>query len=137
MFFSQGSVEVKAGDELNVALVIDALGIGVSGAEIQLKFDTDALELLSALPGTFLGPDPLVIVLRVDNESGDAQIAVVRKGGTEVPTATGELLNLRWRIRPEAEPGFYSAGITTARLTDENAEFIANIGTFPVLFIVK
>ena len=120
---------VDRGERFDVPLIVHPLGNGISAAEIRLRFDPGTVELVSMTPGTLLGDDPLVVIQSINDETGEAQFVLARKGATAVPTEMGVLLTLRWRTLQGASVGFHRVQVTLADLVDEAFDFVHDVET--------
>ena len=135
--FGTEVIGVGRDEGFDVPLIVHPLGNGISAVEIRLRFDTATVELVSMTPGTLLGDDPLVVIQSVNDETGEAQFVLARKGATAVPTQMGVLLTLRWRTLQGVSVGFHSVQLAQADLVDEAFAFVPDVETKSLLFDVK
>ncbi len=96
---------------------------GVSGGEINLKFDPDAFEVISLKPGDLFGENPLVGVKRIEN--GTIKYALARVGKSV--RSSGDFAVVSFRVK--AESGSYTLQLTKVGLADEKFEDIEGIET--------
>ncbi|MCZ6867501.1 MAG: hypothetical protein O7E55_09255 [Chloroflexi bacterium] len=79
----------------------------------------------------------MVMINSVEEDTGEAQFVMARKGTTTAPTETGELLTLRWRVLQGAAVGFHSVQLALAELVDESSELIPNVDVKPLIVNVR
>ena len=127
--FGTEMISVDSDERFDVPLIVHPLGNGISAAEIRLTFDPGSFELVSMTPGTLLGADPLVVIQSINDQTGEAQFVMARKGATAVPTATGTLLILRWRTLQGASTGIHAVHLVAAVLVDEAFAFVPDVET--------
>lgn len=140
LFFDPDSVTVAPSDEIEVTLVAHPAGKGISGADVVLSYPSDVLTISSIKPGNLLGSDPLVVINRVDNEAGEAQVVLARIGDTGVPTQEGTLLTLRIKVRGTRGTdltGFHSVAITSAQLSDQSFNLVGGLEVRSLLVTVS
>jgi len=78
-----------------------------------------------------------VVIQSINDQTGEAQFVLARKGATAVPTEMGVLLTLRWRTLQGASVGLHSVQVTLADLVDEAFAFVPDVETKSLLFDVK
>ena len=112
-------VRVAPGEEFTISVSVDPGGRGISGGEVDLKFDPRVLEAREIVPGDLLGPEPLFGLKEVDNEKGSLRVALARKGSTSAPTKPGILITVKFSVAEGAPPGRYEISVEFAGFADE------------------
>ena len=96
------------GEELTFTVGLEpALGpqdSGISGIQFEINYPVESLDLLEIVPGSILGPDPLV-VNQFDQVTGKALFALARRGDTMVPVEPGQVALIVMRALPESLSG--------------------------------
>ncbi len=90
-------LSMELGEEFEISIKVDPGDYGVSGGEINLAYDPDLLEVIEISPGDLFGPDPLVGIEKVDNETGTVKYALARRGMTSAPTPPGSFARIKFR----------------------------------------
>jgi len=122
-----------------VNVTVDPAGKGVSGAEVKIAFDASVVECEDVSPGELLGDSPVQGIKEIDNENGTVWYALARNrsDSTPVPTEEGTFAVLSFKVKEDASEGTYYLRITSAKLTDENFNYISPIeiknGTFTIV----
>ncbi len=88
-----------------VSIEVLVAGVGVSAADVTISFDPKSLRIIGVEPGDLLGENPLVGMKSIDQEAGEARIALARTGKTRVPTPSGTLLVVTVQVLKDAAPG--------------------------------
>jgi len=101
-------------------------GRGISGGEIDLKFDPAVFRVEGLEPGDLLGPEPLKVE-RIDNSTGEVKYALARVGPTAAPTPPGTFALVRLRVLDTARAGRYNLGLTKVGLVDHEFKDIPDI----------
>ena len=113
------TVKAKAGDEFMLSIEVEAAVRGVSGGEVLLSFPASVLEVVSYEPGALLGSNPVRGVKELDSTGGAIRLALARQGASQAPAAPGSFMVVRFRVRPDVQPGTYQIGVKTLDLSDE------------------
>jgi hypothetical protein len=101
---------------------------GISGGEINLKFDPEVFEVLDVKAGDFFGKDPLVGIKTIDNKEGIIKYALARKGETGAPTQSGIFTTLTFKVK-NAKVSRSDLTFSKVGLSDENFQDIKEIKT--------
>lgn len=112
-------------------------GRGISGGEINLKFEPSAFRVLALEPGELLGKDPLEGIKEIDNRTGEVKYALARVGPTSVPTPPGAIALIRLKVLPTADEATYTLEITKVGLADQDFRDIKDITVQKGLIRVK
>lgn len=118
-------IEASPGEELTINIEIKPSGWGVSGGEINVVFDPDVLQAVAVEPGGFLGSSPIVGLEQLDNQAGEVRLALARVGETEVPSPSGVLAAVAFKVLDSADSGIYEIELTVVGLADENFQDIS------------
>jgi hypothetical protein len=163
VWMSPASCEASAGDQLGVEIMAETgPGVGISGAEIQLEFDSSALKvtaigpdplepelvgldpvdengqsIIYARPGSLLGEDPLVGLKQIDNDAGIVKYALGRVGETSLDPPPGILAGITFEVLETAPAGEYELQLTSVRLADQDFEDIADITVEEAMISVR
>jgi len=114
-----GSQKVSTGQEINLAIQALVAGFGISGAELEVKFDPAVIQVISLSPGDLLGSSPIVAIEEINNSTGYVHYALARRGETQASDSAGTLVTLRCTIPNSAPIGNHDVTIKSAILTDE------------------
>lgn len=117
-------VDAQSGQELSIKIEVKPSGWGVSGGEVNLAFNPNILQVVSIEPGNFLGPSPIIGLKQVDNQAGVVRLALARVGETAVPSLSGVLATVEFKILGSATSGTYEIELTRVGLADENFQDI-------------
>lgn len=118
-------IEANPGEELTINIEVKPSGWGVSGGEINIVFDPDVLQAVAVEPGGFLGYSPIVGLEQLDNQAGEVRLALARVGETEVPSPSGVLATVAFKVLDSADSGVYEIELTVVGLADENFQDIS------------
>ena len=121
------SQNVSTGDTFTVDVVVDPAGYGVSGGEMNIAFDADAMQADSIEPGDLLGTNPLVGTEEINNTAGTIIYALARIGATAPPTPEGAFATITFTVKTDATEGTYALDIVSMGLSDENFNDIPGI----------
>ena len=121
------SQSVSTGDTFTVDVVVDPAGYGVSGGEMNIAFDADAMQADSIEPGDLLGTNPLVGTEEINNTAGTIIYALARIGATAPPTPEGAFATITFTVKTDATEGTYALDIVSMGLSDENFNDIPGI----------
>jgi len=127
VYVEPASLELKQGEEFKVRIKVDPGGKGISAGEVNVTFNIDAFECISIGSGDILGPSPLEGVKRIDNAAGFLHYAIARIGRTEPPTPPGIFVEIRFKVKSEANIGTYTIELLGVGLADEEFKDITNI----------
>jgi hypothetical protein len=117
-------IEAEPGQELSIKIEVKPSGWGVSGGEINLAFNSGVLKVVNIEPGNFLGSNPIVGSRQVDNQAGVIRLALARVGKTPVPSPSGVLATVDFKISDLATSGTYELKLTKVGLANENFQDI-------------
>lgn len=117
-------IEAQPGQELSINIEVKPSGLGVSGSEVNLSFNPGVLEAVDIKPGNFLGSSPIVGLQQVDNQGGVVRLALARVGKTAVPSPSGILATVEFKVLDSATSGTYEIELTKVGLSDENFQDI-------------
>lgn len=95
-----GNQGLSAEQEFFLKVDLDPMGRGVSGAQFTLYFPPDSVRVLKVVPGSLLGPEPLVIE-QAGMEPGELVLAMARRGETKAPTGAGLLAEIHLKVTRE------------------------------------
>ena len=127
VYIYPASLEVSAGGEFTIEIKAEPKERGISGGEINLEFNPDIFEVINIETGNLFGPDPLIGIKEIDNETGLVKYALARKGKTEVPTSPGVFATINLKVLEEIKEGTSKLTLTKIGLADENFEDIKEI----------
>ena len=125
VYLNPTSIEANPGDELTIHIEVKPSGWGVSGGEINVVFDPNVLQAVAVEPGGFLGSSPIVGLEQLDNQAGEVRLALARVGETEVPSPSGVLATVAFKVLDSADSGIYEIELTVVGLADENFQDIS------------
>ena len=95
-------VDVSAGEEFSVEIVIDPDGVEVYSGQYTLGFDPEILEALSQVEGDLLNEagtvNTIEVTNNIDNEAGKLEYGLTRMGVTTGVTTTGTLSRITFRV---------------------------------------
>jgi hypothetical protein len=95
-------IDVSAGEEFSVEIVIDPDGAEVYSGQYTLKFDPGVLEALSQEEGDFLNEagvaNTVEVANTIDNEAGTLDYGLTRMGVTTGVTTTGTLSRVTFKV---------------------------------------
>jgi len=95
-------VDVSAGEEFSVEIVIDPAGVEVYSGQYTMRFDPEILEALSQEEGDFLNEVGTVNTIEatnsIDNEAGKLEYGLTRMGVTTGVTTTGTLSRVAFKV---------------------------------------
>ena len=77
------------GEQFDVRINIDPMGVPIRGAEFDLKYNQDAISVLTLAVGDFLEPPVSIGHSNIDNGNGVASFAASMTGGTGGATTPG------------------------------------------------
>ena len=114
----------NAGEELSLTLDLDPQNLAVSGIQFGLNYPGELIQLLEIVPGSILGPDPLVVD-KLDQPHEQVLFAMARRGETVGPTGAGRVALIKMRIR-QAPPvhGNVMIWLDRVKLTGGNFQTI-------------
>jgi hypothetical protein len=122
------SFPVRPSKEFEVKVKVEPNQKGISGGEINLKFDPEVFEVLEIKAGDFFGKDPLVGIKTIDNKEGTIKYALARKGETKVPSQAGIFANLLLKAK-NAKTSKSDLTFSKVGFSDENFHDIKEIKT--------
>ena len=95
-------VDVSAGEEFSVEIVIDPDGVEVYSGQYTLGFDPEILEALSQEEGDLLNEagtvNTIEVTNNIDNEDGTLEYGLTRMGVTTGVTTTGTLSRVAFKV---------------------------------------
>ena len=95
-------VDVSAGEEFSVEIVIDPAGVEVYSGQYTMRFDPEILEALSQEEGDLLNEagtvNTIEVTNNIDNEAGKLEYGLTRMGVTTGVTTTGTLSRVAFRV---------------------------------------
>jgi hypothetical protein len=95
-------VDVSAGEEFSVEIVIDPAGVEVYSGQYTMRFDPEILEALSQEEGDLLNEAGTVNTIEatnnIDNEAGKLEYGLTRMGVTTGVTTTGTLSRVAFKV---------------------------------------
>ena len=127
------TAEVRPGQELRVELTVNPQGRGISGVELEVRFDPAILQIREVVPGDLLGEKPeevssTIPVIGIDNVSGTLHYVDVRTDVTLPPTPPGLLATMVFRVPPTAPEGREgSIEIVSVKIPDERFDEIRDV----------
>jgi len=124
---SLSAKQVTPGEQFKVQVQVEPGKQGISAGEINLSFDSQAMQVVEVKPGTLLGERPLPGILKIDNEAGTLSYSLARIGETTAPTSGATLAIITFQILNSAQHGDYELSFTSAGLANENFEDIPDI----------
>jgi hypothetical protein len=126
---SLSAKQVTPGEQFKVQVQVEPQKQGVSAGEINLSFDSQAMQVVEVKPGTLLGERPLAGILNIDNEAGTLGYSLARIGETTAPTSGAAFAIVTFQILNSAQPGDYELELTKVGLANEN---FGDIGDFTI-----
>ena len=117
------SQELRAGQGTLLEVRVRSVDVGVSGVEVELAFDPQALEVALAGTGNVLGASPVAGLQEVDGEQGVVRVALARVGLTEPGSADGVLVRLAVTAR-EGATGSTALEVTTLAVADHEFNLV-------------
>ena len=127
VYIYPASLEISAGEEFTIEIKVEPEGRGVSGGEINLEFNPNILEVINIETGDLFGPDPLIGIKEINNETGLIKYALARKGKTKVPTSPGIFATINLRVLEGVKEGTSKLTLAKIGLADENFKDIKEI----------
>ena len=127
--------ELRPGQEFRVAVSVDPKGQGISGVELEFRFDPAVLQVVEVVPGDLLGEKTeeikaIIPIIQIDDTSGILSYADVRTGVTSPPTPPGLLATIRLRVLETAPaPRETSLKITSVKIPDETIQGLLDVQT--------
>lgn len=118
-----------AGNTIQFQIEIAPAGCGISGSEINLKFDPKMIEITGIEEGEILGDSPIVGVKQIDNQVGSLTYALARVGTSYKSPETGTFATIDIKVLDSAKPGTYELSLTSVGLSDEVFKSIDGIVT--------
>ena len=95
-------IDVSAGEEFSVKIVIDPAGVEVYSGQYTMRFDPKILEALSQEEGDFLNEagaaNTVGATNNIDNEAGKLEYGLTRMGVTTGVTTTGALSRVAFKV---------------------------------------
>ena len=91
----------QIGEEISIPLELKT-NPGIAAGDITVEYDTDNLVFVSAKGNEKFEVDSTV------QDNGKVRCILVFSGAAENSKMTGELLNLKFRVKDTAEPGEYT-----------------------------
>ena len=95
-------VDVSAGEEFSVEIVIDPAGVEVYSGQYTMRFDPEILEALSQEEGDLLNEagtvNTIEVTNNIDNEDGTLEYGLTRMGVTTGVTTTGTLSRVAFKV---------------------------------------
>ncbi|GEM_PF-1308407 len=117
----------QPGEEITFEVRVNLTDVGISGAEFEVVFPSEALRAKSLRPGDLLGANPLIAADNVDNSQGSLHYASARKGATAAGAVSGVLATLTFEVPGTAASGTYSLTLRNVTLTDDRFEGIGGL----------
>ena len=124
---SPSAKQVTPGEQFKVEAPVKPGKQGISAGEINLSFDSQAMQVVEVKLGELLGKRPLAGILNIDNEAGTLSYSLARIGETTAPTSDTTFAVITLQILNSAQPGDYELSFTSVGLANENFEDIPNI----------
>ena len=122
------TTEVRPGGDLEVAVILDPQGKGISGVQVKIAYDPATLRPTEAVAGPLLGEESIEIPLIIDEVAGSVEYVAARIGSTAAPTPPGLVATIRFQALESATEGkLTSLKITGVQVPDENIQEIAGI----------
>lgn len=121
------SEEAMPGEQFEVQVEVRPGKQGISAVEINLAFDSQAMQVLDTRPGELLGEAPLPGILKIDNEAGTLNYSLARIGETRAPTPVAVFAIITFQILESAKAGDYEFSLTNVGLASQNFEDISDI----------
>jgi general secretion pathway protein D len=111
--FDATQLEKSLSDSFTISLQVDGAK-DVIGAPIQIQFDPKAVSLTDVTRGSFWGGegDEPTLTKNVLNDSGTANIRVLRKEGSAGITGSGPLINLTFKAQARGATIIRASGVT-------------------------
>ena len=119
--------QAMPGEQFEVQVQVEPQKQGVSAGEINLSFDSQAMQVVELKPGELLGERPLPGISNIDNGAGTVNYSLARIGETTAPTSAAAFAIITFQIVNSAQPGEYKLGFTGVGLANENFEDIPDI----------
>jgi len=126
MWIIPSQVGVHKGQQCELRVEVNPNGEGISAGEVNVSYNTQAIEMVRLEPGDLLGPNAIEGVKLIDNEKGKIRYALGRQGITHPPTKQGTFVVLVLRIRDSGNEGSYAVNIIGASLVNEQFEDISH-----------
>ena len=123
--------EAKAavGDTILVSLQVTA-NRGLSGADVELSFNSDYLQAIAFGDGDAFGPSPLRGKDHIDNESGLARIALARVGPSElVGPLEATLATIMFEVVGSPVDTEISLSVVRVELVDSDYNIVSDVLT--------
>ena len=122
VYIAPAHLEAKSGQEISFNVEARFTDHGISGSEIQLKFDPGMMHLIGLSTDGVMGSKPLIGLEEVDNHAGMLYYALARRGATQNMASTEVLANIKFKIADSAVSGSYALTLAKVKLTDEEFE---------------
>ena len=125
--------EVRPGQEFSVDVTLDPQGRGISGVEMEVRFDPAVFQMLDVVPGQLLGEKSdelrgIIPIVDIDDGAGTLRYADVRLEVTQPPTPSGILATMKLQVLESAPAGRTALlSITEVKIPDENIQEIHDI----------
>lgn len=124
---SPSSKQVNPGEQFEVQVEVEPGKQGISAGEINLSFDSQAMQVVDIKPGTLLGERPLPGIVNIDNEAGTLNYSLARIGETITPTPASAFAIVTFQVLEAAKAGDYELTFSSVGLADENFEDIPGV----------
>lgn len=123
--FEPSLVKAHPGEVLELSIIVDPGGLGVSAGEFRVSYPSGVFEVLEVMPGSFFGNEPVVGLKAV--EDGLIKLAVARRGVTVKPTPKGTGLIIAFKVVEGAASGEYEVKLVKVDLVDESFNRIKDV----------
>ena len=126
-------LRIQGDGVFSLGLSLDSRGLWVSGAQFTLHYPPGSVQILEVVPGSLLGPDPL-LVAKSGTEPGRYIGALARRGQTEAPTPASTLAEIliKANLDPDRSGGETGGGpdaaiwLTQVKVVDGSFQVIDN-----------
>ena len=103
-------MKVRPGQVFSVDVNVDPQARGISGLELEIRFQPDIFQMVDVVPGDLLGEKPpevqsIIPIINIDNELGILHYTAARIGPTEAPTPPGLVATMFLRVLETAPAG--------------------------------
>lgn len=122
-------VSAKIGDTAQFKITVTPNANGISGGEVNLRFDPSAINIVSVDPGDLFGANPLVGTKQIDNQKGTLKYALARIGQTQKNTPTSTFAMVTVKVLSSAKTGSYNLSLFSIGMANETFNSISTIVT--------
>ena len=126
IYINPPTQKVTIGQEFSIDIAANIPGQEISGAEIELEFNPETMEIIDVTHGSLFGSDPLIGIEDIDNEAGVLHYVLAQKGITPDLLSNGLIASVRFKVMDTANDGSCDLTLIKVNLTDSEFEDIIN-----------